>query len=227
MSDCSHNLAVAEDVSNVVRRVKATGVKGASPIDLLAVGYARREDDAAEAMGQRMLARFPGLQPLGEASVADLGELTGLEDFEVLRSQALVELGRRIGGAAKGPVSVIESPADVAVLLSFLKDEKQEHFYSVLLNSKNGVIRSHQVHIGTVNMSIVGPREVFREAVREGAASIIVAHNHPSGDPTPSPEDIEVTTKLSEIGSILDIPLLDHVIIGERRWVSLKEKGIL
>ncbi len=220
---------MSADVSQVIHRVRSLGVRGSSPIDLIAVGFSRREEDIdpAEDMARRMLARFSGIQGLGEASATDICDLTGLEGFEVVRSQALLELGRRIGGAGKGPVSSITSAGDVVELLEFLKDEKREHFYAVLLNSKNGVIRTHQVHIGTVNMSIVGPREVFREAIREGAASIIVAHNHPSGDPTPSPEDIDVTTKLSEIGAMLDIPLLDHVIIGERRWVSLKEKGVL
>ena len=178
-------------------------------------------------MSRRMLARFTGIQALGDASAVDIAEMTGLEGFEVLRCQALVELGRRIGGAGKGPVTEITCAEDVFHLLEHLRHEKREHFYAIMLDSKNGVIRSHPVHIGTVNMSIVGPREVFREAIRDGAASLIVAHNHPSGDPTPSPEDIDVTARLVEVGAMLDIPLLDHVIIGQTRWTSLKEKGVL
>jgi DNA repair protein RadC len=89
------------------------------------------------------------------------------------------------------------------------------------------VVSTVTVHIGTVNMSVVGPREVFREAVRENAAALVVAHNHPSGDPSPSPEDIAVTRKLVEVGEILDIPLLDHVIVGDEHYYSMREKGLL
>ncbi len=204
-------------------------MRGASAVDLVSVGFSRREDDAVhgEAMSRRLLSRFTGIQALGDAAAIDLGEVTGLEGFEVLRAQALMELGRRIGGAGRGPVKSITSAADIFELLEHLRYEKREHFYAVLLDSKNSVLRSHAVHIGTVSMSIVGPREVFREAIREGAAALIVAHNHPSGDPTPSPEDLEVTKRLAEIGAMLDIPLLDHVIIGERRWVSLKDRGVI
>jgi DNA repair protein RadC len=95
------------------------------------------------------------------------------------------------------------------------------------LNSANGVIRKALIHIGTLTMSIVGPREIFREAVRDGASSIIVAHNHPSGDPSPSPEDIEITRILIDAGKLLDIPVLDHVIIGHRRYSSLNEMGFM
>lgn len=224
-----HNGCVTGSGDSVVRRIRATGVKGCSTVDLVAVGFSRREEDAAHAqtMARRLLARFSSIQALGEAGVTDIGDLSGLEAFEVLRVQALLELGRRIGGAGKGPVTSISSAEDVFALLEHLRFEKREHFYAILLDSKNGVLRSHSVHIGTVSMSIVGPREVFREAVREGAASLVVAHNHPSGDPTPSPEDVEVTKRLAEIGTLLDIPLLDHVIIGERRWTSLKERGVI
>jgi len=96
-----------------------------------------------------------------------------------------------------------------------------------LLDAKNQLIRRADVHIGTANSSLVGAREVFREAVKDGAVGIIVAHNHPSGDPTPSPEDVAVTRQLRDAGKLLDIPLLDHVIIGESRHVSLRRMGLL
>src|SRR5262249_42746108 len=109
----------------------------------------------------------------------------------------------------------------------FLTVEKREHFYAILLDSANHVMRKALIHIGTLTMSIVGPREIFREAVREGASSIIVAHNHPSGDPTPSPEDIESTKQLVQVGKLLDIPVLDHVIIGHEGYRSLSEMGLM
>jgi DNA repair protein RadC len=101
----------------------------------------------------------------------------------------------------------------------------QEHFVSVYLNTKNQVIHKKTVFIGSLNASIVHPREVYKEALKRSAASIICIHNHPSGDPTPSREDIEVTKRLAECGKIIGIELLDHLIIGEQKYVSLKEKG--
>jgi len=204
-------------------------VRASSPTDLLALAFARRAEDvpAAETAGREMLKRFGSLRALGDASFTDLRDVTGFEDYEVLRAQALMELGRRVGGAGKGPVEAIASAADVMDLLDHLRHEKREHFVAVLLDAKASILRVAQIHIGTLTMSVVGAREVFREAIRDGAASIVVAHNHPSGDPTPSPEDIEVTRSLLKVGELLDIPVLDHVIIGERRYVSLREKGLM
>jgi DNA repair protein RadC len=115
----------------------------------------------------------------------------------------------------------------VSYLRQQLRDEKREHFIVVLLDAKNKVIRHVTVHIGTLTSSIVGPREVFREAIREGASGIILAHNHPSGDPEPSIEDVSITRKLAEIGHVLDIPVLDHVILGEFKVVSLRQEGVI
>jgi DNA repair protein RadC len=97
---------------------------------------------------------------------------------------------------------------------------KKEYFVAILLDAKNAVLRVAEIHVGTLTMSPVGGREVYREAVRDGASAVIVAHNHPSGDPTPSPEDRMVTEKLKQIGELLDIPLLDHLVIGERYALS-------
>ncbi len=176
-------------------------------------------------MARRILARYRSLQGLGSASQTELAEMTGLDSFEILRANALIELGRRYANSGKGPVTAIEGPEDVFELLDHLKSEKKEHFVAVLLDAKNKILRTAVIHIGTLTSSVVGPREVFREAIRDGASSIIVAHNHPSGDPTPSPEDFEVTKLLVEVGEILDIPVLDHVIIGERGFRSLQRIG--
>jgi DNA repair protein RadC len=214
---------------SVVGRVRAQGVRASSPVDLVAIAYSRRADDAdgAAAMAREILKRYGSIGRLAEASPVELKELTGLEEFEVLRCQALIELGRKAANTRKGDLRPAECPDDVAELLKHLRGEKREHFCAIYLDAKLNVMHWSTVHIGTLTMSVVGPREVFREAIREGASSIIVAHNHPSGDPTPSPEDIDVTKKLAEVGSLLDIPLMDHVIIGERKVTSLREKGIL
>jgi DNA repair protein RadC len=169
------------------------------------------------------LQRFGSLKSFSEAGATDISEITGLEGFEVLRAQALIEIGRRSAKTTRGEITTIESPEDAFELLQYLQGEKREHFVAILLDAKAQVMRVANIHIGTLTASIVGAREVFREAIRDGASSIIVAHNHPSGDPTPSPEDIEVTQKLFEIGEMLDIPVLDHIIIGERYALSLRE----
>lgn len=151
----------------------------------------------------------------------------GIENYDALRCLALIELGRRTALAGRGEIREIEGPGDILFILDFLMHEKREHFYAILLDSANQVMRKALIHIGTLTMSLVGPREIFREAVRDGASSIIVAHNHPSGDPTPSPEDIEITKHLVEVGKLLDIPVLDHVIIGNRDYRSLSEMGLM
>ena len=219
-------MEVSNQESGVIARVRGLGVRASSPIDLIAIGYSRRLEDVeqGEDSSRRLLQRFQSLQGLGEASPSDLSAATGLESYEVLRLQALQELGRRIALGGKGVKETVDGASDVAILLDYLRFEKKEHFVAILLDAKSQVIRIAQVHVGTLTMSVVGLREVFREAIREGAASIIVAHNHPSGDPTPSPEDIDSTRRLIEAGALLDIPLLDHVIIGDRRHVSLREE---
>jgi DNA repair protein RadC len=215
------------DRQSVSRRVSSLGVRAASVLDLLAVGLSRRPEDAdaAEGTSRRLLTRFGSLHGLAGAAADDLTQECGLEPYEVLRVQALLELGRRIRNAGKGDPDQIDSPEDVMRLLDDLRFEKREHFVALLLDAKGALIRRATVHVGTLTMSVVGAREVFREAIRDGASAIVVAHNHPSGDPTPSPEDIEVTHRLVEVGKMLDIPLLDHIVVGERRWVSLREKG--
>jgi len=206
------------------------GVEGAAIVDLLSVAFCRREEDSlmGENMGREMMRHFKGVYGLNDAPNSVLTDLTGLSGFELLRCRALLELGRRIGTAQKGEPSMpIPDPQGVYQHLEHLRREKKEYFWLILLDAKNRVIKSHAVHIGTLSMSLVGPREVFREAIREAASSIIVAHNHPSGDPTPSPEDVEITRRLNEIAKLLDIALLDHVIIGATHCVSLKEAGVL
>jgi DNA repair protein RadC len=221
------------DDQNSVKRVRASGVQASSPIDLLAIGFSRTEADAilGEGMARRILTRYGGIRGVGEASTADISVMTGLDEFEVLRAQALIEIGRKVGMSGKGELTTIQSPRDAVLLivkeLRKYRHEKREHFFAILLDTKNQILMIETVHIGTLNLSLVGPREVFRVAIREGASSVIVAHNHPSGDPTPSPEDIDVTRRLVEIGKLLDMPILDHVIVGEPNYVSLHDRGIL
>lgn len=211
------------------RRIVEGSIGIASALDLLAVGLAREAGDThANELGARKLFERYKMVGLHNLSKADLAETAGLEDFEATRALAWLELGRRSAGVkdAEEPKRV-DSPQFARSLFAELGGQTQEQFWAAFLNTKNQLLAKRMIHQGTLNASIVGAREVFREAVRENAASVIVAHNHPSGDPEPSPEDLAVTRKLAEVGEMLDIRVLDHVIIGKNKSVSLKERGVL
>ncbi len=194
---------------------------------------ARREADLelAEAEARRIIGSGASWSRVRDVSAAEL-QGQGMSAFEAWRCLAWMEIGRRLATSNKGMATTIEGPEDVAELFRHLRNEKREHFGVVLLDAKNAVLRTTVVHIGSLTASIVGPREVFREAIRDGAASIIAVHNHPSGDPTPSREDLSVTRELAQAGRLLDIPLLDHVILGdgvvpEREFRSLQREGLI
>ena len=144
---------------------------------------------------------------------------------KAIELSAAIELGRRIQrNQLVRPV--ISSPEDAAELVSEdMRGLQQEHFVALYLNTKNHVIKQKTLFIGSLNASIVHPREVFKEALQSSSASVICLHNHPSGDPSPSPEDISVTKRLRQAGAILGIELLDHIIVGDGCFISLKERG--
>ena len=204
------------------------GASALGAIDLMAILLSNQESDVpAATMIARDIVVSQGLNRLGQMTRKDLEKNAAIEGHLATRLLAAIELGRKIGQAGRGEVVKIESARDAYIRLKHLVDLRKEVVCGLFLDSKGGVLAEKVVHIGTATMSIVGPREIFLEAVREGAASLIVAHNHPSGDPTPSREDIEVTKKLAEVGEILDIPLLDHIVVGQGRYASMKELGYL
>ncbi len=209
-------------------RFYAMGAKATSPTDLLALGLSRRSDDAEpnESVARTMLRREGGIRNLVDLTPADLSA-QGLDLFESARFLALVELGRRMGGAKRGEIKTIDGPEDVFAACDDLRHQKKEHFVAILLDTQSGIMRRATIHVGTLTASLVGAREVFREAVRDGASSIVVAHNHPSGDPTPSPEDVQATRQLIMAGSLLDIPVQDHVVIGDTSFSSLRRMGLM
>src|SRR5690606_33586230 len=167
------------------------------------------------------------IRRLTEASIEELTSIKGIGQAKAVQIKAGIELGRRVA-RRQAELYTIRSPEDAATyLMEILSLEQQEKFYCLYLNTKNQIIAEKTVFIGSLNASIVHPREVFKEAIKQSAASIIVAHNHPSGDPSPSREDINVTKRLIQAGEILGIECLDHLIIGDGRWISLKEKGYL
>ena len=180
------------------------------------------------AMSSRLLTRFRGLDGLGRSTFAELCAERGLSEAKACQLMAALELGRRFISMAPEDRAVIHSPQDVANLLQGeMAPLEQEHLKVLLLNTKNQVLNVPEIYVGNVNSSVVRPAEVFRPAVRDNAPSIIVVHNHPSGDPTPSPEDVNITRELVSAGKLLSIDLLDHVVIGSGgRHVSMNERRL-
>ncbi|MEX2599407.1 MAG: DNA repair protein RadC [Dehalococcoidia bacterium] len=176
-------------------------------------------------LSARLLSQFQGLEGLAKASHAELCAVYGFGEAKAAQLQAAIELGKRLAISRGAGRVTIGGPEDVAALLSpemaFLD---QEHFRVLVLNTKNEVMASPDVFIGSVNSTTVRTSEVFKEAVRLNCPNVITVHNHPSGDPTPSPEDVALTHVLVKAGKLLEIKVLDHVIIGRDRHVSLNEQ---
>ncbi|MGM9988634.1 MAG: DNA repair protein RadC [Bacillaceae bacterium] len=184
------------------------------------------KDESVLQLSNRILTHFDGLRLLRDATIEEMTELKGIGKTKAVQLMAAFELGRRMNRLKYEDRYTIRSPEDAAnYMMEEMRFLTQEHFICLYLNSKNQVIHRQTIFIGSLNASIVHPRETFREAFRRSAASIICLHNHPSGSPEPSREDIEVTKRLVECGKIIGIEVLDHLIIGEHKYVSLKEKG--
>ena len=178
-------------------------------------------------MSMRLLTEFRGLSGLARASYSEICSLKGISDAKACQLMAAFELGRRFVSIHPEDKAIISCPGDVANLLSAeMSILDQEHLKVVLLDTKNHVNGVSQIYVGNVNSSVVRPAEVFRPAIRDNSVSIIVVHNHPSGDPTPSREDVAITRQLRESGEILGIDLLDHIILAGQRHVSLKDQGL-
>ncbi|MDF2038789.1 DNA repair protein RadC [Cytobacillus oceanisediminis] len=186
------------------------------------------KDESVLQLANRLLTHFEGLRLLKDASLDEITAIKGIGSAKAIQLLSAVEIGRRISNLTYDDRYIIRSPEDGAnYVMHEMRFLSQEHFVCLYLNTKNQVLHKQTIFIGSLNASIVHPREVFKEAFRRSAASIICIHNHPSGDPTPSREDIEVTKRLAESGKIIGIDVLDHLIIGENKFVSLKEKGYL
>ena len=181
----------------------------------------------ALALASRLLARYNGLPGLARASFAELQAEKGLGTAKTAQLKAALELGRRMLLASPEDRFIVRSPADVAqLLIAEMAHLEQEHFRALYLDTRNRLLGSDTLYVGGLNTSHIRVCEVFREAVKRNCAALIVAHNHPSGDPTPSPEDVEVTRQLVAAGEMLGIEVLDHLIVGQQRFVSLRERGL-
>jgi len=175
-----------------------------------------------------LLRRFGSLRRVGRLSARELAGGCGLGPAAAVRIAGVFALVRRIGAEAIEPGLAVRSSADLfPPFHRRLRDLKREEFIAVLLDGKNRILREETISVGSLTASIVHPREVFLPAVRESAGAVILVHNHPSGDPSPSPEDLEVTRRLVRAGEILGIRVLDHLIVGEGGYTSLLDRGVV
>lgn len=180
-------------------------------------------------LSNRLLSELEGLDGILSATFDDITSIKGIKDAKASQLLALAELFKRFRTLKAMQKEVkITSPKDVTnLLMGEMDDLNQEVLKVILLNTKNIVIGTRDVFKGSLNTSIVHPREIFKQAINKNSASIIICHNHPSGDPTPSQEDINITLRIKECGNIIGIQLLDHIIIGKNKFISLKEKGLI
>jgi len=209
-------------------RLKEVGARALSTAELLAIILrVGTKGVSVVRLAERLLVDFGGLPGLSRTSVAGLSSVTGIGPAKAVQIKAALELGRRMVASAPEERPKVVSPADAAnLLMSEMMFLEQEHLRVILLNTRNEVLSAPTIYQGSLNTSVVRVGELFRQAVRANAAALIVAHNHPSGDPSPSSEDINVTRQLVKAGELLDINVLDHIVIGHQRYVSLKERRL-
>jgi len=203
------------------------GVQSLSNAELIAtILRVGTRKETALGLAHRLLGKIENLRGLLEFAMEELMDIDGIGLAKAAQLQAVAEICRRVPLVEESPV-LIKSPQDAAqVIMPKLRYLKQEVFYLILLNTKNKIISIEHITTGGLNSSIVHPREVFKKAIRRSSAGIILVHNHPSGDPRPSQEDIRVTKRLIEVGQMVGIQILDHIIIGDGNYSSLKEEGV-
>ncbi len=209
-------------------RLVEYGSKNLSNTELVAILL--RTGSAGEnviSLSSRLLTRFGGLAGLGKAAFAELCGEKGLSEAKACQLLAALELGRRFISLSPEERIIISTPQDAANLVTGeMGTLDQEHLRVILLNTRNEVLSTHEIYVGNVNSAVVRPAEIFRPAVRNNAPSLIVVHNHPSGNPAPSDDDIAITKDLVASGKVLGIEVLDHLIVGSgHRYVSMNENG--
>ncbi len=204
-------------------RLRDFGASALSNAELLAIILRTgAHKESVLMMASRLLSSYRGLVGLARVSFGELCNEKGLGE-----AKAALELGRRLSSTQPEERAVVRSPEDIAnLLLSEMGLLEQEHLRVVLLNQRNQVLAVPEVYRGSVNTSLIRIAEVFREAIRQNCPAVVLVHNHPSGDPTPSADDIAMTKQAVEAGKLLDIEVLDHVVIGQGRYLSLKEQGL-
>jgi DNA repair protein RadC len=221
-----HDLPVGERPRE---RLLKLGSESLSAQEILSVILGRgTKGESVMMTSQKLLSRFGNLKGVANASVEELVQTSGIGLAKATQIKAAVEFSRRLeADAGEKPRPILKSPEDViGEVRSQLKGKKKEHFLVLCLDTRNRLINRRLVSMGSLDTSIVHPREVFKEAVSSCAASVIFAHNHPSGDPEPSKEDIELTKRLARAGEIVGINVLDHIIVCDEGFISLKARNL-
>ena len=214
------------DVDLPWEKIKQVGPEGLRDEELLAILLRTVYGNNVLQLSAAVLKNHP-LEELFQMSRDELQQVKGIGRTRAVLLAAAFELAKRALNQGMGIMPSISRPADVLPIIADIKDEKKEHFVAVYLNARNQVIARETVSVGSLNASLVHPREVFAGAVGSSAASVILAHNHPSGAAEPSKEDIELTKRMMQAGEILGIEILDHIIVASERYLSLKEANIV
>ena len=210
-------------------RMEIIGAQNLSDRELLAIILATGSKDSnVLELAEAILNKYGGFVGLVGLSQEELMENHGIGQAKAATILAVMEIGKRISSKHLKYRPVITGVDDaVQLLMEKMRYLDREHFQAVLLNTKNAVLDIEDISIGTLNSSLVHPREVFKQAIKKSANVVLLGHNHPSGDPTPSPEDLQITKRLAEAGKLIGIEVLDHIIIGDRNYYSFKEQGLL
>ena len=211
-------------------RMAKLGSEALSSQEILALILGRgTKGESVIITSQKLLSKFGNLKNLASASVEELTQVKGIGPAKAAQIKATFELSRRLENSLIEPDKItVKSPEDViGKARALLKGKKKEHFVILCLDTRNHLIKTDVVSIGSLDCSIVHPREVFKEAISSSAASVIFVHNHPSGDPTPSEDDIKMTKRLIEAGEIIGIEVLDHIVICDKEHLSMKAKNLV
>ncbi|KAB2952149.1 DNA repair protein RadC [Heliorestis acidaminivorans] len=239
LTTLQEELQVLPSYSDPVKKLNQEGIKNLSNRELIAVLLDKRNGDRVSRADQ-LLNNADGLRSLTQAVfLEDRGRydarqaetylpLPKLTPLELARLEATIELACRVNSATSQKRTLIQSPEDVAKLvMNEMKFLDKEVFRAIALNTKNHVLDITDISVGSLNATIVHPRELFKVLIRKSAAAVVVVHNHPSGDPSPSKEDREMTRRLVDSGKLLGIEVLDHIVIGDNKYSSLKELGYI
>ena len=210
-------------------RLKKFGVDALSAAELLALVIGRGvRKNPVMTIANELLQTFGSIKGVSEATIEELSRIRGVGLAKAAQIKACFELGKRQDLEEDDEKISISNPRDVAqAVRARIQDKAKEHFTLVLLNTRNKIIRVETISTGTLNASLVHPREVFKEAIAHTASSVIIAHNHPSGDTEPSEDDIRLTKRLVEVGRLVGIEVLDHIIVTKKEYLSFKEKGLM